>query len=241
MFRLANDSLEPTWSVHGHRLQDTNLGLAKRLSSPQLGGALVPSRRRSISKASLMNRTAATLPHKSHHNRFSPTSKRELCGHSSVWWGDHSLLKDVGRPYTIAQELLWHLLGKLIDGFPPRAMHGYNIFRAYLLHRLNSRLNDGLKNWPRKMEPAQNCMHRVRAFRFLGLFHRIDDPRVRTSTDDYQPFALDRYPLVIAEWAQWPSIFASAQGKPLSKSVTRSTSPVTSTRPEANVEASLAL
>jgi len=35
-FRLANNSLEPTWPAHGYRLCDTNLGLAKRLSLPQL-------------------------------------------------------------------------------------------------------------------------------------------------------------------------------------------------------------
>jgi len=56
------------------------------------------------------------------------------------------------------------------------------------------------------MEPAQNCMHRVRSCSFLGLFHRIDDPRVKTSTDDYQSLVpdLDRYPLVIVERVHCP-------------------------------------
>jgi len=116
-------------------------------------------------------------------------------------WADHSLLKDVGRAHAIEHELAWHRLGKLIDGFPPCAMHGHNVIRADLLHCRNGWLNDGIKNWPRKVEPAQNCMHRVHLRNFLGMFHRVYDPGVRTSTDDDQPLVLnlDCYPLVIVE------------------------------------------
>ena len=39
-FRLANNSLEPTWPAHGYRLRDTSLGLAKRLSSQPLDSSI---------------------------------------------------------------------------------------------------------------------------------------------------------------------------------------------------------
>jgi hypothetical protein len=127
------------------------------------------------------------------------------------------LLENVCCPHGCEYKLLRHLPGELIDGLPAGAVHRHDEIWVYLLHLLNRRGNNRLKNRSREVKSAQYCMDLARLCNRLAMFDRIDDAGMGTSTDDHQSLAfhLDRYPLVIMKGVYNPFIvnFRFSPGK----------------------------
>ena len=95
------------------------------------------------------------------------------------------LLENVCCSHGCKDELLRHLLGELIDGLPAGAVHRHDKIWAYLLHLLNCRTDDWLKNRPREVKPAQNCVNLAPLCSRLEMLDRINDASMGTSTDNH--------------------------------------------------------
>jgi len=95
------------------------------------------------------------------------------------------LLENVCCPHGCEDKLLRHLPGELIDGLPAGAVHRHDKIWAYLLHLLNCRTDDWLKNRPREVKTAQNCVNLARLCSRPEMLDRINDASMGTPTDNH--------------------------------------------------------
>jgi len=69
------------------------------------------------------------------------------------------LSEDISRSDGVQDELLRHLLGKMIDRSPTGAVCGDDVIRAEFFHLPYGRANDRFHHRPGKMKPAENGMN----------------------------------------------------------------------------------